>query len=194
MAGNHGRLLPEPPLPETYAGPGEVTMREIGEFGEFYSANYGRTVALVTALLGDRDEAQDIAQEAFARALLRWPRLRTYDLPEAWVRRVALRLATDARRRIGRVARLTRRAEMRPAIGYLDRDVAADAVVARAVLALPLRLREVIVLHYLADLPVAQIASDLRLPVSTVKTRLASGRRRLEQELSERSEVVHGDG
>ena len=52
-----------------------------------------------------------------------------------------------------------------------------------ALRALPLRERHVIVLHYLADLPVAEIARECGLPSGTVKARLVSGRRRLGQEL-----------
>lgn len=68
-------------------------------FAEFYQGSYARIVTLVAVLTGDKHEAQDIAQEAFARALGRWQRLRKYDVPEAWVRKVALRLAVDASRR-----------------------------------------------------------------------------------------------
>ncbi len=66
---------------------------------KFYRASYGRVVAVVAAVLGDRHEAEEAAQEAFARALARWPRLCQYDLPEAWIRRVALRIAIDSGRR-----------------------------------------------------------------------------------------------
>jgi DNA-directed RNA polymerase specialized sigma24 family protein len=41
------------------------------DFEEFYAANYGKVAALVTAVTGDRDEADDVAQEAFTRALVR---------------------------------------------------------------------------------------------------------------------------
>ena len=167
-------------------------MRADGDFHDFYAANYGRTVALVTSLLGDKSEAEDVAQEAFARALLRWSRLRTYDLPEAWIRRVALRLATDSRRRAGRMSRLARLTAARPPSS--QPDLAVGSELSEAIMALPFSQRQVVVLHYLVDLPVAQIASDLRLPLSTVKTRLASGRRRLERDLSGQREVVRGDG
>lgn len=66
-----------------------------GSFQEFYEANYGRIVAMVTTVLGDRHEAEAAAQEAFARAFTRWSRLGGYDLPEAWVRQVASRIAID---------------------------------------------------------------------------------------------------
>ena len=50
--------------------------------------------------------------------------------------------------------------------------------------------REVVVLHYLADMPVEAIARDCGLPVGTVKTRLAAGRQHLERELAQRPEEV----
>jgi RNA polymerase sigma-70 factor, ECF subfamily len=168
-------------------------MRADGDFDDFYAANYGRTVALVTSLLGDRNEAEDIAQETFARALNRWSRLRTYEQPEAWLRRVALRLAIDSRRRAARIGRLVRLTAPSPAASQAEPDLAVGAELSEAILAMPFSQREVLVLHYLVDLPVAQIATDLRLPLSTVKTRLASGRRRLERELSGQREVVRDE-
>lgn len=49
-------------------------MRKHADFDEFYEANYGRMVALVTSVIGDRIEAEDVVQDAFARALARWTR------------------------------------------------------------------------------------------------------------------------
>lgn len=80
-------------------------MQQSRDFEDFYAANYGKIAALVTAVTGDRHEAHDIAQETFARALARWPRVSGYELPEAWVRQVAMRLAVDSARRIRRTLR-----------------------------------------------------------------------------------------
>ncbi len=143
------------------------------DFPAFYAASYARIVGLVIVLLGDRGEAEDIAQEAFARALRRWPRIRSYDAPDAWVRRVALRLVVDSRRRLARTLRLATSAGPERRAQH-DPDLAGRQALRTALLKLPYRQREAIVLHYLAGLPVAQIAADLRLPPSTVKTRLAA--------------------
>jgi RNA polymerase sigma-70 factor (ECF subfamily) len=48
---------------------------------------------------GSLEDAEDAVQEAFARASTRWATLREYEMPEAWVRRVALNLATSGLRR-----------------------------------------------------------------------------------------------
>ncbi len=161
------------------------------DFGEFYQAGYGRTLALITALTGDRAEAEDVTQEAFARALARWNRLRDYDVPEAWVRRVALRLATDSGRRLRRAYRVGVKLSAQPPDQPARPDDALGSIeLGQALMRLPLAQREVLVLHYLADLSVEQIAADRGLSTGTVKTRLVSGRRRLERELASEPEAV----
>jgi RNA polymerase sigma-70 factor, ECF subfamily len=158
------------------------------DFAEFYEASYCRVVALVTAIVGERHQAEDIAQEAFARALIRWSRVARYDLPEAWVRRVALRLTIDAGRRTRRAAALS----LRLAAGQrgTQRDPLAATALSVALMRLPLSQRQVIVLYYLADLPVEDIARDCGVSVGTVRTRLAAARHRLEHELRESDEEV----
>lgn len=159
-------------------------MRQSGDFEEFYLASYGRVKAVVLAILGNRDEADDVTQEAFARALARWPRLSSYDLPEAWVRQVALRLAIDSGRRFLRMLRILP-ALRPPACTEADpADSLLFTPLGQALRELPMREREVVVLYYVADLPVERIAHDLGVNLSTVKARLVAGRRRLEQALA----------
>ena len=161
-----------------------------GAFEDFYQANYPRIAAIITAILGSRAEAEDVTQEAFARALARWPAISGYDLPDAWVRRVALRLAIDSARRVRRAARLAAKiAAESPRHESHPADPLPSTWLTGALLQVPLRQREVLVLHYLADLPVDVIARDRGLPAGTVKTRLAAGRRRLELELSKSGEA-----
>jgi RNA polymerase sigma-70 factor (ECF subfamily) len=164
------------------------------DFAEFYEASYGRMVALVAALVGDRSQAEDIAQEAFSRALTRWKRVARYDLPEAWVRKVALRLTIDATRR-------TRRARVASALlaagqrglaqhGHDPDDPLQATALSVALMRLPLPQRQVLVLYYLADLPVDDIARDCGISVGTVRTRLAAARHRMQRELAECDEEV----
>lgn len=163
-------------------------------FCEFYQANYAGLVTLVTALLGDRNEAQDVAQEAFARAYTRWPAVGRYELPQAWVRKVAVRIAIDSTRRIRRVGRLSERLiTQQRAIVQPPADAISPSL-GDALLRLPVREREVLVLHYLADLPVDAIARERGLAAGTVKARLAAGRRRLERELDRQAKAVPDAG
>ena len=155
------------------------------DFAEFYEASYARLVALVAAMVGDRHQAEDIAQEAFARALTRWPRVARYDLPEAWVRRVALRLTVDASRRARRSLRLSALLAAGQRGGAVAGDPLAATALSVALMRLPLPQRQVLVLYYLADLPVDDIARDCGVSATTVRTRLAAARRRLERELAD---------
>jgi DNA-directed RNA polymerase specialized sigma24 family protein len=77
-------------------------MRGDDDFEDFFQASYPHLVGQLTVLTGSLDDAEDAVQEAFARASTRRARLRAYDAPEAWVRRVALNLATSALRRTRR--------------------------------------------------------------------------------------------
>jgi RNA polymerase sigma-70 factor (ECF subfamily) len=171
----------------------EHALRRTTEFEDFYQASYGRLVALLLAVLGDRQEAEDAAQEAFVRALARWPRLSTYDLPEAWVRRVALRLAVDSGRRLRRTARLSARlrGDRQKTVPEPGEGMAFSAL-GSALMRLPLREREVLVLHYFADMTAEHIAAERGLPAGTVKARLVAGRRRLERELAADAEAGAG--
>jgi DNA-directed RNA polymerase specialized sigma24 family protein len=82
------------------------------DFEAFYQASYYRLVGQLTVMTGSLEDAEDAVQEAFARASTRWARLREYDAPEAWVRRVALNLATSGLRRTRR--QLAALARLRP--------------------------------------------------------------------------------
>jgi RNA polymerase sigma-70 factor, ECF subfamily len=149
-------------------------------FDDFYQATFGRLVAQVYLVTGDLHEAEDVVQEAMARASVRWQRLRDYDLPEAWVRRVAMNLAADQRRRVRRRLALLARIGPSPPAPALSVDRVA---VVEALATLPRSYRQAVVLHHLLGLPVREVAKQLRVPVGTVKARLARARRALAQQL-----------
>ena len=149
-------------------------------FEELFTATYDRLVGLLFAFLHDRAQAEDVVQDAFVSALLRWPVLRRYHDPEAWVRTVAFRRAIDHHRRTARQLRALLRLGPPPSAP----PVGAEHVdLVRALRRLPVAQREVLVLHYVAELEVEQIAAQLRLPAGTVKSRLARGRAALAGEL-----------
>jgi RNA polymerase sigma-70 factor, ECF subfamily len=149
-------------------------------FEEFFAASYGRLVGLLFAFLHDRAQAEDVVQDAFASALLRWPVLRRYHDPEAWVRMVAFRRAIDHQRRGARQLRALLRLGPPPSLPPLG---AEHVDLVRALGKLPLTQREVLVLHYVAELALERIADELRVPVGTVKSRLARGRSALARQL-----------
>lgn len=166
--------------------PDELEAREAVR--QAYQAFYRRLVAALYALTGDFAEAQDLVQEAYARALAR-PRvfLDVAD-PEAWLRTVAVNLArTRWRRRrlfdtLVRTGRVTRTPESVPGA-----DPNRVALVA-ALQQLSRPTREAIVLHHLADMSVYEVAEALGVPVGTVKARLSRGRTMLATLLNDRAD------
>ena len=153
-----------------------------GEFEELYASTFGRLVGQLFLVTGDLHEAEEVVQEAFTRAAGRWHRLRDYDLPELWVRRVAINLATDGRRRVRR--RLAVLAQLDAEAAAVVPPISVDGLAVAAALAtLPRRQRQVVVLHYLLDVPVGEVASQLSMPVGTVKSRLARARGALAEQL-----------
>ncbi len=160
-------------------------------FDEFYQASFGRLVGQIYAMCGNVTEAQDCVQEAFIRA---WDRRAGLDLdqaPEAWVRTVAYRLAVSRWRR-ARKAFLPPDRSRAPAPPP-EPDVTRVALT-RALQQLPADQRRAIVLHHLCDLPVADIAAELGVPVGTVKARLSRGRTALAALLADDTskETSHG--
>src|SRR5687768_8216960 len=83
------------------------------DFAECYTAQFRRIAGQLAVYLGSVEEAQEVTQEAFTRAWVRWGRIARYDDPAAWVRRVAWNLATSRIRRM-RTA-LRHRQSQRPA-------------------------------------------------------------------------------
>jgi RNA polymerase sigma-70 factor (ECF subfamily) len=157
-----------------------------GTFEDFYAATVDRLHGQLFVVTGDLHEAEEVVQEAFVRAASRWARLKDYDLPEAWVRRVAMNLATDRARWRRRRLLLLGRIGNPPHVPAVSVEQVA---LAQALRALPISHRQVIVLHYLADLPVGEIASTLSVSPGTVKSWLARGRRALAAALGEREET-----
>ncbi len=138
------------------------------DFDELCRAEHPRLVGALALYLGDRGVAEELAQEALARALDRWPRIREAHDPAAWVRRVAFNLARSWWRR--RYAE--RRANARHGIdeaGVQDPSPALGVAVRAAVAALPPRQREVVVARFYLDLDLAGTAELLGLTVPAVK-------------------------
>jgi RNA polymerase sigma-70 factor (ECF subfamily) len=163
-------------------GPDAVADTARMSFEDFYLKDYQAVVGLAYALSGSRWLAEDLAQEAFLAAHRQWPRVSAYDLPGAWVRRVVANLSVSAIRRRAVEAKALvhlglgerhRLAELTP----------PDSEFWEAVRSLPRRQSQVVALHYLEDLPVAEVAGILDMAPGTVKKHLFDGRRELARRL-----------
>jgi len=150
------------------------------EFEQFFVTNYSAVLHILTLTTGDHERATDATQEAFIKAYARWSKIRRYDSPAAWVRRVAINASRDSYRTDRR--RRQREEAVPPAdeIAQTDR-YASDSNAAELLLGLPERQREVATLFYVDDRSVTEIADILGLNEGTVKSHLASARDRLRQ-------------
>ncbi|WP_422771832.1 RNA polymerase sigma factor [Plantactinospora sp. WMMC1484] len=156
--------------------------------GELYHACYRRLVAQVYAFTTDLAEAQDVVQEAFARAIARPRGLTDVDNPEAWLRTVAVNVVRRRWRRRQLLDRILLRD--RPVARLVESAPGPERTDLRQALAdLPVSYREVIVLHYFADLPVDEVATLLGVATGTVKSRLYRGRAALAERLGDYQET-----
>lgn len=171
MSGGHGggldRVCAVVPVMDAAKGSAQVE-----SFAAFYEREFVAIALIAGTTVGDRVRGEDIAQEALTRANERWSELATYDRPGAWVRRVAINLALDGRRRDQSEARAVDRLKHQ----RVPETRAGDPAVWAAVDALPPRQRAVTVLHYFEDRPVAEIADLLEISESGTTSHLHKAR------------------
>jgi RNA polymerase sigma-70 factor (ECF subfamily) len=163
-------------------------MPDVDGFDAFYRGTAQRLARYAYGLTGDATEAQDLTQEAYARAWQRWGRVRTYDEPEAWLRMVVTRLATDRWRRLVVRGAFSR---MQPPAEPVPPPSENTVILVRALRTLPLVQRRALVLHYLLDRSVADIADETGTNVNTVKSWLSRGRAGLAAALGQGNETAH---
>ncbi len=142
---------------------------------EVYRALSGSLVRLAFLLVGDREEARDIVQSAFASASRRWDAI---DDPHAYLRRAVVNRANDSHRKAFRLARhplpVTRGDGGEPELDGVWHFVQS----------LPTAQRTVVVLRYYADLALVDIAEVIGRPASTVRSDLRRALINLKGELS----------
>lgn len=139
-------------------------------------------LAVARSVLLDDDEAEDVVQATLEIAIRRSGDLRSSDALLPWLLRIETREALRLARRARRVVRFGW-AEIPDKV---DRHDARLGVEVREALAkLPVRIRAAIVLHYMADLPVADTGEALGVSSNTVKTQLKRGLALLREDLGD---------
>lgn len=166
-------------------------------FGELIDLYQHKVYQLCLRMIGNREEAEDLAQEAFLRAYLN---MDTYDIDKkfsSWLYRIATNVTIDRLRK------------KKPDY-YLDAEIAGtegmtlytllaaeeklpedqvitlemQEMVQKEIIQLPPKYRSAIVLKYIEDLSLQEISDILNIPVATVKTRIHRGREALRKRLS----------
>jgi RNA polymerase sigma-70 factor (sigma-E family) len=153
---------------------------EQDEFADFYRASRDSCLRAVTAVVGDRELAEEQVAEAFARAWTSWGKVRRYAAPGAWVVRTALNLGVSWWRR--------RRRE----VPLADHDAATaagpgdgvDPALIAALRRLPARQREVLALRIFLDLDTETTAKIIGVAPGTVMAHLSRAVTALRRDLS----------
>ncbi|HVR78190.1 MAG TPA: RNA polymerase sigma factor [Acidimicrobiia bacterium] len=164
---------------------------DVEAFEELVRIHQQIAVRVAFLVVGDRDAADDVAQEAFVKAYHALSRFRQESPFRPWLLRIVRNEALNQRRRHGRQERLSLRLANDPVSGGAapspettviigaDRQAVLDAVNA-----LPTRYRQVVAHRYLLGLSEAETAAALGIPAGTVKSRTARALARLERALS----------
>lgn len=154
------------------------------DFAEFYRGARDECLRAVLVSVGDQDMAQDLVDEAFARACASWRKVSRHPAPAAWVVRTALNVNISRWRRRHRevaVADLGTVADVSSSYGASEGPV--DPRIMTALLRLPARQRQVVALRLFLDLDTDRTAEMLGIAPSTVKAHLARALTALREDL-----------
>lgn len=147
-----------------------------GELAQLYAAHWKPMARAATWLVGNRQSGEEIAQDAFVRLIEHWSTIRDPAAAPAWLRRTVVNLSRSTNRRnaIGREKRALAQARV-PASATNGAEIGdrlVDGPLGAAIGSLPRRQRECIVLRFVHDLTVDQIAAALGVGSGSVKTHL----------------------
>ena len=149
------------------------------DFDAFFDKYYPGMIRSLTLICGDGELAADAVQDAFIRAYARWDRIRRYDRPDAWVRRVAINRSRDHFRATRRRRDYERRAAVTESIESAEARSDDEDQLLSALAQLPRRQRTAVTLYYLEGLDVAAVADSMKISAGAVKFHLSRGRERL---------------
>lgn len=145
--------------------------------------DHGRELKRLCYLyLRDRALAEDAAQETFLKAYKALPGFRGQSSEKTWLTRIAVNTCRDMLRTFW-FRRVDRKVDFDTLPEQAAEDPDGDDTVLQAILALPRKYREVIVLRYYQEMDIADIAAALGAPAGTVKSRLSRARNTLSKTL-----------
>ncbi|WP_168210017.1 sigma-70 family RNA polymerase sigma factor [Oerskovia sp. KBS0722] len=150
------------------------------DFADWYCGAYPTVCRALRLAAGDAGLGEEVAAEAFARALVDWRKVSRLASPAGWVYGVGLNELRHTRRRLV----LEQRHLARQRAESTDPPSAPDDQLWRAVARLAPRARTAVALRYVADLPEAEIAEIMGVARGTVAATLSSARKQLALQLA----------
>jgi RNA polymerase sigma factor (sigma-70 family) len=144
------------------------------DFAEFYRRSRDECLRIILVSVGDQDTAQELADEAFARACASWRTVSRHPVPVAWVVRTALNANVSRWRRRRREISVPDPGTVadQPSVAGAS-DSPVDPRIMAALMRLPARQRQVVALRMFLDLDTGRTAEVLGISSSAVKTHLA---------------------
>lgn len=150
------------------------------DYEAFYAETYARVLSAVIMASGDRVNAEDAVQDAYAKALRKWDEVGGYDAPEAWLTKVAIR-------QLWKSARPRRAEKSRLKVTLPPMSTPEESAEAREVLSvlatLPLNVRAALVLCRVLGWPQQEVADIFGVPRATVANRILRGQAMLTKSL-----------
>jgi RNA polymerase sigma-70 factor (ECF subfamily) len=167
-----GLVQAYPPDSDAEVAEGVLTTTE---FVDCYQTHYRRLVRALRLSGADAASAEDIAQEAFARALVRWRRIRRGDNPPGYVYTTGFRLLQRAQRWRG-----TTPAPQPPPVAPTESSVLTALAIEASLAAMPPRRRACAVMCLIVGLSASEAAAALGIAAGTVRKHLDEARRDLQ--------------
>ena len=180
--GDVARLGRKPAVERPASAAADLVGGRDADFRDLYMATFARLVRTVWFVVHDHEQAQEIAQDAFVDLHRQWSKIRSYDRPDLWVRRVALR---KAQREAARSVRRLHAEQSHAPPEAVSDPALPDPDLRAAMLALAPMQRAVVALFYLEDRPMEDVAYVLGCSPATGFVHLHRARRRLAELLSE---------
>lgn len=162
---------------------------DVSAFAEFVEARSHALFRTAYVVVGDHHLAQDLLQEALAKAYVAWPRLRDTTRAEAYVRRTIVTTAISWRRRRSFHERPVDRVPDARNISETERTDTQE-VLWEQVCSLPPRQRTALVLRYYEDLSEAETAELMGCSVGTVKSQVSVALNKLRERVGIDSDVL----
>jgi RNA polymerase sigma-70 factor, ECF subfamily len=150
----------------------EAAQKDPARFAELYENNFERVYAYVVRRVGDRAETEDLTSEVFHHALANLRRFEWRGIPfAAWLFRIAANLIRDRWQRMGRenVADEPEQIESAAARGVEFEEVERRATLFRLVETLPVEQRRVVVLRFVEQKSIKEVAREIRKTEGAVK-------------------------
>lgn len=174
----------------------QVLKGDHNAFGEIVEIYKDKVFQICFRMLGNRQEAEDLAQEAFVRAYVN---IRSFNITmkfSTWLYRIATNLCIDRLRKkkpdyyldteVAGTEGLNMYSQIASDMAKPEEEVESlelQETIQVEIMKLPEKYRSVIVLKYIEELSLKEISEILDLPVGTVKTRIHRGREALRKQL-----------